>query len=259
MNHSSSLKYSYDRVFFFFLSLVEVIQYDAISNVYGNEKSSMFLVFSIYLMIRKVRSWIQFFDIFSEFKRVILLLLSINLKLSIAILRWKLNLSIFHFLKVSVSFKFPEAISRVHSNFTQVWSKRSLLRIPNHFLVLPKFNLFENWGLELRFSEVVYFRYHYYNFFDSLRFGIDMNFLDFIFSQLPFTDSLFRKPIFLFSIVSAYPFEFGLSVKLLPKSIDRKIQRIQHTIESSIYYVFSEEHRLHRWTWDTWEIYDVWT
>lgn len=31
-------------------------------------------------------------------------------------------------------------------------------------------------------------------------------------------------------------------MKLLPKSIDRKIQRIQRTtIESSIYYVFSEE------------------
>lgn len=155
MNHSSSLKYSYDRVFFFFLPLVEVIQYDAISNVYGNEKSSMFLVFSIYLMIYKVRSWIQFFDIFSEFERVILLSLSINLKLSIAILRWKLNLSIFHFPKVSVSFKFPEAISRVHSNFTEVWSKRSLLRIPNHFLVLPKLNLFENWGRKIRIHTIL--------------------------------------------------------------------------------------------------------
>lgn len=90
---------------------------------------------------------------------------------------------------------------------------------------------------ELRFSEVTYFRY--YNFFDSESIWI---FLDFILSQLPFTDSLFRNSIFLFSIVSAYPFEFGLSVKLLPKSIDRKIQRIQRTtIESSIYYVFSEE------------------
>lgn len=84
-----------------------------------------------------------------------------------------------------------------------------------------------------------------------------MNFLDFIFFSIPIHRFPFQKPNI--PLLNSFYLSIWILVKLLAKSIDRKIQRIQHTIEFSIYYVFSEEHRLHRSTRDTWETYDAWT
>lgn len=66
--------------------------------------------------------------------------------------------------------------------------------------------------MELRFSQVVYFRYHYYNFFDSLRFGIDMNFSGFYFLSAPFHRFPFQEtniPLFNSFCLSIWIWTFG--------------------------------------------------